>query len=380
MYRSLLRYLRCPECAGVLDLASLVSEVTDGSDEIMYGLLRCAAGHLFPVAGGIPRMLPDSMAQHWGALKAHLPSPLPEEVRSWIGALSDASDYIEYDRRTRENFSLEWSNFDLGGRTWGMDLQQRIEWFFLDPIRLAQTELTGKVVLDAGCGNGSQSVAYSEWGVEVLAIDLSDGLEHGHRFRHLHPGASPAKVHFIQGDLQRPPIAPASMDIVHSAGVLHHTPDTRVSFGRLRPLLRPGGTFYVWLYKHEDGVTPLVDSIRTLTTSLPPVFFARVARVMSSPFAWFCATLNALGVRAYSRMSRREAALALMDIFGAPYAHSHSFEEVSEWYQAEGFTELWKCNETRRGFGVCGRLPFTELQPEEIAIQERPNHEGAAVA
>ena len=50
-----------------------------------------------------------------------------------------------------------------------------------------------------------------------------------------------------------------------------------------------------------------------------------------------------------------EAALALMDIFGAPYAYYHSYDEVFGWYQAEGFGEVWPCNDGRRGFGVCGR-------------------------
>jgi hypothetical protein len=45
-----------------------------------------------------------------------------------------------------------------------------------------------------------------------------------------------------------------------------------------------------------------------------------------------------------------------MDIFGAPYAHDHSFDEVAGWYKAERFSEVWPCNESRRGFGVCGRL------------------------
>ncbi|HEY0083423.1 MAG TPA: methyltransferase domain-containing protein, partial [Pyrinomonadaceae bacterium] len=170
-------------------------------------------------------------------------------------------------------------------------------------------------------------------------------------------GARPERVHFVQGNLQQPPIKPATLDIIHSAGVLHHTPDTLQTFRALLPLLRPRGTFYVWLYKYEKVVTPVVDTLRVVTTRIRPRQFARVADLMAVPFIGFCKAVNGLGVRKYPVMSRREAALALMDIFGAPYAYYHTYEEVAAWYEAAGFKEVWPCNDDRRGFGVCGRLP-----------------------
>jgi SAM-dependent methyltransferase len=173
----------------------------------------------------------------------------------------------------------------------------------------------------------------------------------------MYQGADPTKVHFIQADLQNPPLTPASLDLIHSAGVLHHTADTHKTFRTLCRLLRPGGTFYVWLYKYERSVTPAVNSIRNITTRIPGELFAKLARVMAPPFIGFCVLSNALGIRQYSRVNRREAALALMDIFGAPYAHYHSLDEVADWYRREGFREIWSCNNGRRGFGVCGRLP-----------------------
>ena len=164
-------------------------------------------------------------------------------------------------------------------------------------------------------------------------------------------------MHFVQGDLVNPPLADGTVDIIHSAGVLHHTPDTRQTFERLRRLLRTGGTFYIWLYKHEAGVTPLVNSIRSVTTRIPPAAFARVARASAVPFQAFRALVNAVGLRSYAPIPRREAALALMDIFGAPHAHAHSYSEVAGWYEEAGFSEVWPCNDDRRGFGACGRLP-----------------------
>jgi hypothetical protein len=120
--------------------------------------------------------------------------------------------------------------------------------------------------------------------------------------------------------------------------------------------LRPGGTFYIWVLKYEPLVTPLVNSLRAVTTRLPVGVFSRLATLLAPVFQVFCRTMDALGIRSYSRFSRREAALALMDIFATPYAHYHSFSEVAQWFESNGFVSVWPCNDSRRGFGACGRL------------------------
>ena len=370
MYKRLLAFLRCPECGDTLELVPLNPPSTAPDEEISEGLLSCSNEHWFPVVRGIPRMLPDALAEHWGVIEAHIPDPAPQALRPLIEKRSLTERGFKYDSRTRDNFAREWEHHELGGRTWGMDLQDRIKWFFLEPLHIPVAEMEGKVMLDAGCGNGSQSVAYTGLGLEVIAVDLSSGLEHGQALRALYPGAKPSKVHFIQADLQHPPLAPESVDIIHSTGVLHHTPDTHQTFQALRPLLRPGGTFYVWLYKYERLVTPVVNSMRTVTTRIPPAAFTRISKLMALPFMGFCAAVNALGVRSYPRLNRREAALALMDIFGAPYAHYHSYEEVAAWYEAEGFDEVWGCNDGRRGFGVCGRLAAARAEENREALEQ----------
>ena len=172
----------------------------------------------------------------------------------------------------------------LDDRTWGIDLDERVETYFLSSIDNPHEELDGKLMLGAGCGNGSQSMAYTRFALEVIAIGISSGLDHGHAFRHRHLGARPDRVHFVQADLQTPVLAPGSVDIVNSAGVLHPTPDIEQTFRGLAPLVRPGGTVYVWLYKHERFVTATVNALRALSTRIPPPAFARVARVATDPF------------------------------------------------------------------------------------------------
>ncbi|MDQ4133761.1 MAG: methyltransferase domain-containing protein [Actinomycetota bacterium] len=350
MYPRLLDLLRCPECLSTLEVEPL-TVTADGTGEISEGLLHCGT-HWYPIAGGVPRFLPGALEEHWSKLAPHMTASLERRV---TGDTQATKHSISGDPRTRENFSLEWEHHELGDRTWGIDLDARVEYFFVSALRIPREELSGKLVLDAGCGNGSQSVAYTKLGLEVVAVDLSTGVELGHAFRHRYPEGRADRVHFVQADLQSPPFPPATFDIIHSAGVLHHTPDTERTFRRLAVTLKNDGTFYIWLYKHEPGVTPVVDSIRSVTTKMSPRTFAKVAEMAAPAFVGFCSAVNSLGIRAYPSMSRPEAALALMDIFGAPYAHAHSLPEVTRWYEEEGFKEVWGCNESRRGFGACGR-------------------------
>lgn len=352
MWLRLLDYLRCPDCKESFDL---ITFETDG-DETITGVLECGKGHFFPVSGGIPRMLPSSFSDYWPTIKSKAPDALPESLNAVAKSLEVRAGRYDYDTRTKANFSNEWDNHDIGGKTWTMELGDRIQWFFLDPIRVPKSDLDGKIMLDAGCGNGSQSVAYTELGLEVIALDLSTGLEKGHAFRGIHNGAKPEKVHFVQADLQNPPIAPETVDIIHSAGVLHHTPNTEKTFRALRPLLKKNGTFYVWLYKYENYVTPIVNSMRAVTTRIPAPVFAKIADITSVPFIGFCWAVDKLGIRKYATPNRREAALAVHDIFGAPYAHYHDFDEVSGWFRSVGMSDVWPCNDGRRGFGVCGRV------------------------
>lgn len=358
MREKLLDILRCPDCKQTLELTTL----NHSDNEILEGVLSCRDSHFFPIVGGIPRMLPSSMKDHWAQIEALLPDAPPPPIKKLLENKKSLEEFRRYDTRTKANFSNEWDNHEIGGKTWTMDLTDRIKWFFLDPIKIEKSELKGKRMLDAGCGNGSQSVAYTEFGLEVVALDLSTGLEKGEAFRKKYPKARAENVHFVQGDLQRPPFAPDSFDIIHSAGVLHHTPDTKRTFDALMPLIRKDGTFYVWLYKYEKIVTPIVNTMRAVTTKIPAPGFAKLADLMALPFIGFCWTVDKLGIRTYNTPTRKESALAIHDIFGAPYAHYHSYEEVEGWFKAEGCKEIWGCNDDRRGFGVCARMPAEKGQ------------------
>ena len=164
-----------------------------------------------------------------------------------------------------------------------------------------------------------------------------------------------ARVHFIQGDLLNVPFKRGVVDLVSSLGVISSTPSTKAGFDSIANVLKPDGVQSVWVYSYETGVTEVVESIRAVTTRLPSTVFNNFAKAMSPVFVGFCWLTNATGIRQYNKMSVKSAHIALMDIFGAPYCHHHTFEEVEGWFKEHGFAETRRVAISRRGFGVIGR-------------------------
>jgi ubiquinone/menaquinone biosynthesis C-methylase UbiE len=98
-------------------------------------------------------------------------------------------------------------------------------------------DLSGKQVLDFGCGHGMAAVALARRGARVTAFDLSLGYLDEARQR---ARANDVAVEFLQADGGRLPFADATFDRLWGNAVLHHL--TLECAGReLHRILRPGG-------------------------------------------------------------------------------------------------------------------------------------------
>jgi len=98
------------------------------------------------------------------------------------------------------------------------------------------------LALDVGCGGGPLSFHLADLGWTVLGIDLSRPMAAIAGRRALEMGSE--RTGFAQADIERPPFAAASFDLVVSDSVLHST-RMEVTLERLKGLLRPGGTLLV---------------------------------------------------------------------------------------------------------------------------------------
>src|SRR5262249_39691268 len=209
----LLTLLVCPECRG--DLALERSAVEDSSG-VVSGWLACASGHRYAIVDRVPRLV-----QH--ELNAD-------------------------QARTRDSFGYEWTRlYPQHGQT---DAERQAERdIFLEYTRTVPSEFRGRLVLDAGCGNGRYAKLANDWGARVVAIDISAA------------GAAASKtladrrdVAVVQADFFKLPFRDAIFDIVYSVGVLHHTPDARGAFRQLQGLVKPGGFFSIFMHGQGNRV------------------------------------------------------------------------------------------------------------------------------
>lgn len=111
----------------------------------------------------------------------------------------------------------------------------------------------GKVVLDYGCGPGHDLVGFVERSrpARLIAMDVSPTslVEARHRLSH-HGGAVEWKR--ISETSPTLPLPDASVDVAHSSGVLHHTPDPLRILKEFRRVLAPGGHAQIMVYNYDS--------------------------------------------------------------------------------------------------------------------------------
>jgi ubiquinone/menaquinone biosynthesis C-methylase UbiE len=121
--------------------------------------------------------------------------------------------------------------------------------FFWDALGTRTVELAGMGagdrVLDVCCGSGASALpAARRVGPAglVVGVDLSDGLLHRARDT---AAACGVRASFVRGDLEGPPVADASVDVVVCVLGLYFAADLAAAVAGLWRLLRPGGTLAV---------------------------------------------------------------------------------------------------------------------------------------
>jgi len=113
-------------------------------------------------------------------------------------------------------------------------------------------DLSGRRVLDAGCGGGLVARTLAEAGAVVVGLDRSLGSL---RVARGAVGPRDGSFHPVRGQLERLPFADGAFDVVVAADVLEHVPDLPAAVGEIARVLTPGGslafdtinrTFWAW--------------------------------------------------------------------------------------------------------------------------------------
>lgn len=111
---------------------------------------------------------------------------------------------------------------------------------------LLAEDISGKLILEVGCGTGAFTALLAERNASVIGIEprpivelAADVLRNSER------------VWFIQSDFMTLPFRKESFDIVLALGSLAQTVDPYSAFVKLTRFLKPGGTISVWLPPDE---------------------------------------------------------------------------------------------------------------------------------
>jgi SAM-dependent methyltransferase len=208
-------------------------------------------------------------------------------------------------------------------------------------------ELSGKLILDVGCGMGRFAEVASRWGARVVGVDLSRAAEVAASNL-----ADRENVAFLQANLFSLPFALESFDCIYSIGVLHHTPDCEKAFRSLLPFLKPGGRIAIWLYSGYNKWYRVSDFYRKFTSRLPnrwllalchvavPLYpvhrLLRYVPILGRPLSALLSYLLPVSLQP----KRDWRVLDTFDWYSPKYQSKHTYEEVSRWFESEGLDSV----------------------------------------
>lgn len=330
MEKKFLQYLRDPKDGSELTYHG----IEENGENIVNGILvNSHTLTAYPIMEGVPIMLPSMFA------KSFL-----EKFKDELNAINaNYGNKIAIGQSDFNwSFSAEWeSHFENNmDTTWGWKVEDRYEQFLLE-TETDRNEVNQKIVMDAGCGNGDLTKFISRNAKMALGIDLSNSVFLAEKNR------EDKNVCFIKGDLQAPPVADESIDIIVSNGVIHHTPNTKNTFNSLAKKVAQNGKFYIWLYSQKGN----------LSWRIKRKFFdlsrAIVCRMNSKMQDFFVSLFVAVLGMFHKDKSKDYLRISMYDSITPRWRHYHTPEEVAHWYYEAGFGPIVLTHfDNKYGFGV----------------------------
>ena len=197
----------------------------------------------------------------------------------------------------------------------------------------------GALVLDVGVGVGRYAQIAGNLGAKVIGVDLSSSVDVAAK------NLAEYDAELIQADLFNLPFGTETFDIIYSFGVLHHTPNPKVAFEKLVPLLKPGGIICITVY--ETGSMYYTSRYaRAITKNLPNMFLyilcALYVFLMYLPYKYLGMRYGLLGrllpISLSSSLS--EAILDTFDCYSPMYQFTYKESEIYAWFKDEGLKNI----------------------------------------
>lgn len=333
MQYKLLPILRCPVTKSKLTLQAIKQIEQSFTDTtlttIEEGILFSETNWFYPIIDGIPRLCVEAFIDYSVFLKLHLPdydekcSQLKQSNEEFLKFV------IKKNKRTKESFTKEWSVYDYEkDKTWNAGDEEMFDRFLLETNE-THLSLKAKNVFDAGCGNGKLNCLLGNKGITNIAMDFSDSIVIASKKN------VSQHVHFIQGDVQFPPVAFNYFEIVHSSGVLIHTNNTELSLSCLIPTLKDRGKMSIFLYHpRKNFIHNLFNKIRSVTSKLPLTFQYYLYLFTLFPLSYLIKKIKG------NPQNAREMMVDILDWFTPEFRSEHSHNEVATWFFKRDFFDV----------------------------------------
>lgn len=200
----------------------------------------------------------------------------------------------------------------------------------LSTADLEPQNLSGKEVLDAGCGTGEKSCYFSYYGANVTAIDLCSAS--------LHKGKKLAEKFNLKVEFHRCDISDfvpgKRFDHIFCLGVLHHTGDPYTRFRLLANLCKPGGTLTIGLYNRYGRLMHRAKRM-WIRLNAGEDIEKRMSFVEKSTYG--------------RKLKNAHEQAYVADKYVNPYESYHTVGEVLDWFDKNGITYIGSHPQTGKG-------------------------------
>jgi SAM-dependent methyltransferase len=191
-------------------------------------------------------------------------------------------------------------------------------------------ELSGRSVLEPGCGSGRFTEHLLASGASVYAFDLSTSVDASRANFDGNPN-----LVLAQANVLAPPFPPESFDAIVCLGLLQYTPSAEAAMASLWRMLKPGGRMVVDQYRREVRRWLKADQlIRIPMTRLSPEQAMKVSsRMVKTLFPAHWAVRNNIAARAV--LTR----LSPVYVYASSYPNL-SKEQHYEWSTLDTYNHL----------------------------------------
>ena len=151
---------------------------------------------------------------------------------------------IQHNRYQSESsvsfFEFEWTLFPH------VNNEKELHHRCFDRYKIKKKDIKGKLLLDAGCGAGTESEFFLQQGAKVVSVDLSGAIN----------VAAKRLYQFknwigLKADITQLPFPDETFEYVYCEGVIQHTHSSQKTINELVRVTKKGGHLAVWHYSKQ---------------------------------------------------------------------------------------------------------------------------------